>query len=527
MLLRWVQLTNSGIKRRNKKMPNKRTPFRTNVDGFAFKNSWTMTDAEKNDIRNIIAGLTSPGSPLFPLVMAIAPEPLSFLTMVSTLADYFMDKGSQGYCGGMAYASLDYYRKDWIVPRGNKQSDQPGPNSPLRQFIWSRLLDSLSSGGAAEFICTCWLKSKLGQSIDDSRGAFDQLKKHIDAGQPWPIILFRDMTNPLKSHQVLAIGYDDPGDGTATITTYDNNSPDFDIPYAFNFAPGAPFCATDGSVRAFKCSTYAPKDPPVAVGQSSGMEVAFLHVPHPKGMLPPTKWGVSLAAKNVGYHQSLPFRIRLLAQDSNSIDAAPFIDAGGESVAAPLDEGQTREAILPPGLPQPLNLVAISSVCEVQASDGTFLRRTLPSLCHTVRTSIAFSQTSWPLRILVHLSSIGDWTFTDGVFAGATGQRLEGFQINVPIEWPAEIEYMAHVQGIGDTPWLPCGEFVGTRGQSLRLEGFAIRLKGTLAAGCDVHYSALMDGIGWSPEIKNGEFCGTRSQSRRVQGIIVSLGKKA
>ena len=49
-----------------------------------------------------------------------------------------------GMCGGMAFASLDYWLNNWVVPRGNNRHDQPQRTSPqgtaLRDYLWNRLL---------------------------------------------------------------------------------------------------------------------------------------------------------------------------------------------------------------------------------------------------------------------------------------------------------------------------------------------------------------------------------------------------
>jgi len=80
---------------------------------------------------------------------------------------------------------------------------------------------------------------------------------------------------------------------------------------------------------------------------------------------------------------------------------------------------------------------------------------------------------------------------------------------------------MAHVQDIGDTQWHPAGAFVGTRGQSKRVEGFAVRLVGPLAHHYTVHYQAHVQDIGDTPVHTGGAFVGTRGQSKRLEGFRV------
>jgi uncharacterized protein YjdB len=88
------------------------------------------------------------------------------------------------------------------------------------------------------------------------------------------------------------------------------------------------------------------------------------------------------------------------------------------------------------------------------------------------------------------------------------------------------MEYMAHIQEQGDTLWVQGGTFVGTRGQSRRLEGFAIRLTGPRSSNYDVYYMAHLENTGDTSFYKNGQFCGTRGEARRVEGIEVRVVPK-
>jgi uncharacterized protein YjdB len=133
------------------------------------------------------------------------------------------------------------------------------------------------------------------------------------------------------------------------------------------------------------------------------------------------------------------------------------------------------------------------------------------------------------LRELVHIQNIGDRIFPEGAVAGTTGQalRLEGFQINLDSPIPGlSMEYMAHIQDIGDTSWVREGQYVGTKGQSRRIEGFAIRLTGSEASKYDVFYKAHVEGIGDTAKVGNSQFCGTRGQSKRVEAISVWVQPK-
>ena len=119
---------------------------------------------------------------------------------------------------------------------------------------------------------------------------------------------------------------------------------------------------------------------------------------------------------------------------------------------------------------------------------------------------------------------MGDREFQDAQFAGTRGEsrRLEGFQINLNPPIPGvSIKYMAHVQEIGDTPWVNEGGFIGTRGQSKRTEGFAIQLTGPNASNYIVAYRGHIESIGDTAIHWDGQYCGTKGESKRLEGFQV------
>ncbi|MEP6486616.1 hypothetical protein NDI43_08405 [Microcoleus vaginatus GB2-A3] len=134
------------------------------------------------------------------------------------------------------------------------------------------------------------------------------------------------------------------------------------------------------------------------------------------------------------------------------------------------------------------------------------------------------------IKVLVHIQGIGDRTFGAQEYAGtkAQGRRVEGFAINIDPPIPGlNVEYMAHVEGVGDTPWLSEGELAGFRGQAKRIEGFAVRLSGPQADKYDVFYSAHIQNIGDTDVSSNGEYCGTRGKALRIEGIKVWIAQSA
>jgi len=83
------------------------------------------------------------------------------------------------------------------------------------------------------------------------------------------------------------------------------------------------------------------------------------------------------------------------------------------------------------------------------------------------------------------------------------------------------IEYTAHQQDVGDRPWVSNGALQGTRGESKRLEGFAVRLTGARASQYVACYQAHIADQGDSAVVENGAYCGTKGLSRQIEGIRV------
>jgi uncharacterized protein YjdB len=86
---------------------------------------------------------------------------------------------------------------------------------------------------------------------------------------------------------------------------------------------------------------------------------------------------------------------------------------------------------------------------------------------------------------------------------------------------------MAHVSGVGDTPLVSAGQWVGETGRGRQIEGFAITLTGSQGRNYDVFYNAHIQNMGDVPVCSNGEYCGTKGQSLRVEGISVWIQPKS
>lgn len=145
------------------------------------------------------------------------------------------DWRTDGLCGGMIFAALDYFNNPHIpVPT---QDYLPADGTVLRQYIYDRQTNSIVDHNHVNW-------SEFGLNPFGSRNAefyrwglesrLDDLRREIDAGRPVPIGLKGCDEGCMGDHVVLAIGYDvgdyngDPNSPTARnvrITVYDPNYP--------------------------------------------------------------------------------------------------------------------------------------------------------------------------------------------------------------------------------------------------------------------------------------------------------------
>jgi hypothetical protein len=113
-------------------------------------------------------------------------------------------------------------------------------------------------------------------------------------------------------------------------------------------------------------------------------------------------------------------------------------------------------------------------------------------------------------EIILHIERQGDRQFVAGDWAGQPGSRLRVEALAVrPLEMLSrdEIEYKAYAHGGRETPWVTGGRLCGTRGQSLPLIGFAIRLAPHLRDQFDVIYRGSFFASGAVPAVRNGDPC--------------------
>ncbi len=93
---------------------------------------------------------------------------------------------------------------------------------------------------------------------------------------------------------------------------------------------------------------------------------------------------------------------------------------------------------------------------------------------------------------------------------------------------PADVEMIAHVQRTGDVG-ARIGEWLGTRGSKLWIEGFSIAPRGPLPAAVAecLEYQAVLGRDWLSPWVDGGAYCGSRGMALPLLGLAVRLKGEA
>jgi hypothetical protein len=298
-------------------------------DAFAFRNSggWNMSVADARILRErfqrqvdvvkligiealraslSVVRIDVPVIPTFNLPSIVVSEVVRRMTgpLTDRLLDAILagDPSDYGRCGGMAFAGLDYFMVGQDVV---EDTAQPG-SGPLRQYIWTRLLDSLDlnvtrflewtmqlhvlpviSKGASALIGAV-AGAVVGGPVGAAIGSFmagkedilglggpkvlgrrtaaewNRLRSQLDAGPAWPIgLIYGDTPLVWKQHQILALRYQDLGGGNVRLFVWDNNDGRMERTWIFN--PTAEVLTVQGNSRDIKgivCDDYTFRVPP-------------------------------------------------------------------------------------------------------------------------------------------------------------------------------------------------------------------------------------------------------------------------
>ena len=342
-----------------------------------------------------------------------------------------------GRCGGMAYASLDYFWNRMAVPTHSSRpsptakllgiDDFPGSSSatagvppdssPLAQYIYKRLKDSI------ELYAAKWLEWSGTPDSDTFAPTFDfttshevnrrtakgvisqtkedewpKLKQHIDAGNPVPIGLLANASGPAAlpaSHVVVAYGYEENGNDLV-VHVYDNNHPDLMMTLSstadntnphWNEGPESPD-STEIWRGFFVEDRYAPEKPSyLDFALSSGLTCNQLN----------NALTCSFTVQNVGVHPAHAQFLFISVKDSSGTDSVspPAVDPADPphlTVAPAETRGFTRTDWIPNLQPGPYSVTAhlqtlqadLETIAEQSGTSALTQIEILPPLAVTV-----------------------------------------------------------------------------------------------------------------------------------------------
>jgi hypothetical protein len=133
------------------------------------------------------------------------------------------------------------------------------------------------------------------------------------------------------------------------------------------------------------------------------------------------------------------------------------------------------------------------------------------------------------MEILLHIEGTGDRLLSGEGWVGARGRklRLEAFSIR-PLDTLAatDIEYTAYGPNGRETTWISGGKICGTRGLSLPLTGFAIRLRAHLHDRFGIEYHGAFFESGACGPIRDGEPCMAPIADDPLEAIHLRLFKR-
>jgi Clostridial hydrophobic W len=129
-------------------------------------------------------------------------------------------------------------------------------------------------------------------------------------------------------------------------------------------------------------------------------------------------------------------------------------------------------------------------------------------------------------EILLHIEGAGDCRVPAEGWIGNRGKklRLEAFSIR-PLETLAlcDVEYKAYGPHGRETPWISDGKLCGTRGRSLPLTGFAVRLAAQFGGRFGIEYQGAFFESGVCGPVRDGEPCLPQIADDPLEGVNLRL----
>ena len=171
-----------------------------------------------------------------------------------------------GLCGGMCFASVDYYHTHRPVP---KRTTVPPSGGQLRKYLTDRQIHSLVPPAGIEKVIKWTLEDDKYVAQRTADREFGKLRKELAADRPATLALIRvnELGQSTKNHQVVAVGYEfDEASQELTIDLYDPNYPMQQPSLQMTFTdPSGSLHASQSTgepLRGFFVIDYKPRTPP-------------------------------------------------------------------------------------------------------------------------------------------------------------------------------------------------------------------------------------------------------------------------
>jgi len=159
-------------------------------------------------------------------------EHITSITLPDPFGDILIGNAAWALCGGMSFASRDYFEAHMWAP--TPSTNPTGEGDPLFDYIVQRLGQSLNVGDAADFVkyADPVYPDTDDPTLGDGRNwvmahvAFPAIRDVIDSGNPCPIgVVIGHLPNVTGiGHQVCVYAYQLSGQNLV-LWVYDPNSP--------------------------------------------------------------------------------------------------------------------------------------------------------------------------------------------------------------------------------------------------------------------------------------------------------------
>ena len=170
-----------------------------------------------------------------------------------------------GLCGGMCFASLDYFHANLPPP---SQATPPDEGTDLHSYLLDRQVDSMNLPRGVVKVLEWMIRSDEDVGRLTAGREFSKLRRRIERGDPTVLVLIRvgAFEDPTKNHQVVALGYEfDPSTKVLRVPVYDPNHSSASVWLTMNLAnPRQGIQATQSTgeqLRGFFVTDYQPRIP--------------------------------------------------------------------------------------------------------------------------------------------------------------------------------------------------------------------------------------------------------------------------